>query len=123
MIKIDEENYIHITRGDCSKNGFNEIPISLDGYTFKSGDKIIFSAIKKKGFTKEEVFIKEFIVEQECDVFNLTFSKEDTLKFSLKNKKQIYWYTVVLNDEITILGFDEDGAKKLYVYPNYEEGI
>ena len=39
----------------------------------------------------------------------------------MKNKKTIYWYDIVLNDDITILGYDDEGAKKIYLYPEGEE--
>ncbi len=128
MIKIDEDNNLHITRGDCSSDGMNTIEISFDGYTFKPEDKITFVAMLKKGFTKEEVLRKEFKlseigVQENVSQFDLTFTKEETKKFELKDKKTTFWYTVVLNDSITILGYDEDGAKKIYVYPGAEEEI
>ena len=128
MIKLDEDNNLHITRGDCSFDRMNTIEISLDGYTFKPEDKITFVAMLKKGFTKEEVLKKEFTLEEigideEVDQFDLSFTKEETRKFELKDKKVIFWYTVVLNDSVTILGYDEDGAKKIFVYPGAEEEI
>ena len=35
----------------------------------------------------------------------------------LTNKPIEYWYEIELNDEETIIGYDEDGAKKLILYP------
>ena len=50
----------------------------------------------------------------------LVLTEEDTKVFELANKPKTYWYDIKLNGD-TILGYDPDGAKKMIVYPDYEE--
>lgn len=131
MIAIDEEDFttIYLTRGDRVSNLSFFYPIlngvtgEEENYKFKKGDKISFIVVSKKGYTKDEVLRKEFVLKEatECPVIELT--SEDTKAFDLKNKRVTYWYDIVLNDEMTILGYDEDGAKKMIVFPEGGEKI
>lgn len=116
MIKIDEEKTIYITRGD-STNEINKLPISYNDYEFKENDKLKLVVMEKKGYTKEIILEKDFIVKENADEVFLVLSSDDTLEFPLENKKITYWYDIILNDETTIYGFDENNAKKLVVYP------
>ena len=86
-------------------------------YIFKKGDKISFIVKEKKGYDKQEVFRKEFYVEEETKNPIIKLSGEETKWGNIKNKKTIYWYDIVLNDDITILGYDDEGAKEIYLYP------
>lgn len=125
MIAVDEEDLtsIYLTRGDEVNNLSFFYPILnqstgvLENYRFKKGDKITFVVVSKKGYTKDEVLRKDFILEQSTEYPVLQLTKEDTKKFDLKNKRVTYWYDIVLNDTTTVLGYDENGAKKLIVFP------
>ena len=82
--------------------------------------------LKKKGYTKKEVFRKDYTLRDIgyteptlCPEIILT--EEETKMFPLSNKKQTFWYDLVLNDTTTMLGYDEDGAKKIIVYPEADE--
>ena len=131
MLAIDpEDNTIYITRGDVpvfSKIAFC-LPIYNDEtgeeelYQFKLTDKISFIVKEKKGYTKDEVFridktLAEMGYTEPTYYPEIPLTEEMTKKFILSNKKTVYWYDVVLNDTATIIGFDEDGAKKIIVYP------
>ena len=37
------------------------------------------------------------------------------------DKKVKYWYNVVVNDDVTIIGSDEDGEKTIIIYPEVGE--
>lgn len=137
MIKIDEEDRttILLTRGD-STDGYNNKIAFCAPYYDQTGtlqyrdiqptDKISFVAYEKKGYTKEEILRKDYTLKQiGCEeptkYPELQLTSEDTKKFPLKNKAVTYWYDIVLNDEKTIIGYDENGAKKIIVYPEAEE--
>ena len=47
----------------------------------------------------------------------LQLTSEDTSVFPLENKKHTYNYEIILNDDTTILGSDDEGDKKIIVYP------
>lgn len=137
MIAIDEDKKtIHITRGDTPQSNFNKIAFKFpiynvgtqetEDYEFQLNDKISFVVIEKKGYTKKEIFRKEYKIEDigytrptTCPEIVLT--EEETKTFPLSNKKQTFWYDLVLNDTTTMLGYNQDGAAKIIVYPETEE--
>lgn len=137
MIKIDEDmETIHITRGDMPNAQFNKLcfcfPIynfeteTEENYEFQLNDKISFVVIDKKGYTKKEIFridykISDIGYTEPTESPEIPLTEVLTKKFPLSNKKQTFWYDIVLNDTTTILGMDEDGAKKIIVYPEVEE--
>lgn len=137
MIFVESDNAtIHLTRGDATQKKFNKLafqfPIFNLGtqeeelYEFQLDDKISFVAMEKKGYTKEEILRKDYTL-RDLGYINPTttpeipLTAEDTKSFPMANKKQTYWYDIVLNDEVTILGIDDEGAKKIIVYPECEE--
>ena len=123
MIAIDpEENTtIHLTRGDKVDNLSFYYPIQegdeVKNYVFKRGDKISFIVKEKKGYNKAEVFRKDFIIDEETEHPVIALTGEETKWGEMKNKRTIYWYDIVLNDDTTILGYDDDGPKLIYLYP------
>ena len=136
MISVDEDNTIYITRGDATQDKFNRLAFKFpifniqtqqeELYQFKPDDKISFVVVQKKGYLKEEVLRKEYTLRDIGYVSptttpELPLTAEDTKLFELKTKKQTYWYDLVLNNEITMLGMDDDGAKKIIVFPEVEE--
>lgn len=129
MIAI-EDNTIKITRGDATSEDINKISFKFpigdnQYYEFKPTDKISFVVFDKKGYTKNEILKKEFTLSsvgynENTTTVEINLTAQDTKKFPLKNKAMTYWYDIYLNDTQTILGFDDDGAKKLIVYPRGE---
>ena len=140
MVKIDEEDnrVIHLTRGDKTTGKINRLAFKFpiynaktkekEYYEFKLDDKIAFIVMSKKGYTKNEILRKEYtprdlgyIEADKPTSMEIPLTPEDTKKFPLKNKKATYWYDIVLNDDITIGGYSEDGASKIIVYPESGE--
>lgn len=116
MIKIDDEKTIHITRGDAT-NDLNKLTISYDDYEFKTNDKLKLVVVEKKGYTEKIVFEKEQTVLSASSSVDFALTSTETKSFPLENKKKTYWYDIRLNDDTTIIGYDEENAKKLIVYP------
>ncbi len=129
MLAVDPEDNvtIHLTRGDKIENLSFYYPIydkateTISNYVFKVGDKVSFIVKAKKGYTKEEIFRKDFTIEEETEYPVITLTGEDTKWGEMKNKKTTYWYDIVLNDDTTIVGYDDEGAKKIYLYPEGDE--
>jgi len=132
MIAIEDGKTIHLTRGDKTSGEFNRLafyfPIynieteEIENYKFKPTDKISFIVKEKKGYTKDELLRKEYLISElgyteTVEFPELILTPEDTKVFPLLNKKKIYWYDLVLNDATTMLGMDDEGAKKIIVYP------
>lgn len=131
MIAIDSEDLttIYLTRGDKVENlsffypVWNEESGEEENYRFRRGDKISFIVVSRKGYTKDEILRKEIVLEEGTEFPVIELFPEDTKRFDLKNKRVTYWYDIVLNDTITILGYDEEGAKKLIVFPEGGEKV
>jgi len=135
MIAI-EETTIHLTRGDATGDKYNVLAFNFpifnfetkqeENYKFKPNDKITFVVMNKKGYTKEEILRKEYTLgdlgyTEETEIAELPLTEEETKLFPLSNKAQTFWYDLILNDSTTILGFDNEGAKEIIVYPEAEE--
>ena len=137
MTRIGEDKTtIFITRGDTTTGEYNRLAFCLpiynsetkkdEYYEFKPTDKISFVAFDKKGYTKHEILRKDYILKDigytdKTIAPEIPLDKIDTKAFPLKNKAATYWYDIVLNDTLTILGFDHDGSKNIIVYPEVGE--
>lgn len=136
MIAIGEDKRtIYLTRGDKTGEFFRlafYFPVwnyktkQEEKYTFKPEDKIAFVVKNKKAYTKTEILrVEKTLFEmgytEPTQYPEIQLTEEDTKAFDLSNKKQTYWYDIVLNDTITILGYDDEGASKLIVFPEAEE--
>lgn len=133
MVAI-EDNTIHITRKDATTGELNRLAFYLpvtdgekeENYKFQLDDKIAFVVFSKKGYTKTEILRKEYTPRElgyteETEIVEIPLTSEDTEKFPLLNKRATYWYDLILNNELAILGYDPDGAKKIIVYPRDSE--
>lgn len=136
MIAIGEDKQtIHLTRGDVTDK-FHKLaffyPIyniktnQEENYNFQLTDRIAFVVKEKKGYTKTEILRVEKTLAQmgytePTQYPEIQLTEEDTKVFDLTDKPMTYWYDIVLNDTTTILGYDDEGAKKLIVYPEAEE--
>jgi len=136
MIAIGEDRQtIYLTRGDVTDQFhrvafyypiYNFATKKEENYKFQTTDKIAFVVKEKKGYTKDEVLrIEKTLAEmgyiEPTEYPEIQITEEDAKAFDLLDKKKTYWYDIVLNDTTTVLGYDEDGAKKLIIYPEAEE--
>lgn len=110
-MRINQDKEIEINRGD---RGTLKL-INKKG-NFEIGDKLKFSIVDKKEYNNL-IFQKEFIVTENSNVTYITLTKEDTTIGDVISKKKEYWYEIEYNGDLTILGFDDDGAKKFILYP------
>lgn len=106
---------IYINRGN--KLLFNyQIMNGEEPYEFVSGDKIRFSIYNKSGLNQDALIQKEFEPEVGTDNIDIEINSEEMKIGEMLNKEKEYWYEITLNEETT-LGYDDDGAKKLILYP------
>lgn len=116
MQKIDGTT-IKLNRGDVL-----ELVLSLkvDGtttYTFQAGDKIVFSIYNKGKLNEDAVLLKEVDATGGSQTVTISLTNEETKLGELLNKPVTYWYEIELNNEYTVLGYDDAGAKELILYP------
>lgn len=123
MFKIESDKTINVTRGDILFfNVSAEDKVTGEKFEFHSGDIVRFTVYGKKD-SENVVLQKDFVVTEVCDELELFFSKDDTRIGDPIGKPVDYWYEVELNPDfrpVTIIGYDEDGAKIFRLYP---EGI
>lgn len=133
MIKIGEDlTTIHITRGDATHEEYNQIAVEFpiwnfeneeeEPYEFKLTDVLTFIVYQMKGYTRNEILkvektIAELGYQEPTTAPKLQLTSANTSVFELTNKPVTYNYEIILNGDTTILGSDEDGDKKIIVYP------
>lgn len=111
MFKI-EDNKIYLTRGDCCT-----ISLSVKDYSFKVGDIVTFCLYNKRALNEKPVLKKSITLEQDTDNVDIELTSLDTKIGEMKNTPVEYWYEIELNNKQTLIGYDEDGAKILMLYP------
>lgn len=111
MFKIENDK-IHLTRGDKCVIG-----LSIPDYTFKAEDYILFKVYRKKEMNKAPVLIKKVMANEGTTELEISLTSEETKIGNFINQEQEYWYEIELNGEQTIIGYDEEGAKRLILYP------
>lgn len=137
MVSLDEDRTtIRVTRGDATGSYNNKLCFCCPYLDADEGeekykviglnDVISFVVYEKKGYTKREILRKDYTLRglgytSGSKYPELPLEEIDTKKFPLKNKPVTYWYNIVLNNKYTVVGHDEDGAKKIIVYPETEE--
>lgn len=120
MFKIDDEQTIHITRGDAGCICLFAEDEQGHDYMFQVGDEVKLKVTEKKN-TNNVVLEKTVKANKITTSLNIILEKEDTKIGELINKPVDYWYEIELNpnsSEVqTILGYDEDGPKLFTLYP------
>lgn len=101
---------------------YNEVTISIDTlamvyYQFQVGDKVRFNIYEKNGYGKEPLMTKEIKVTESTESVNIPLSEEDTTFGSPVNKATIFWYDITLNNNLTVVCYNEEGAKEFIEYP------
>lgn len=127
MFGIEQKkDVMYLTRGDDMEFAvyypiYDTETEEATNYVFQKGDKLTFVVKSKNGYTKEEVFRKDFIIQEETPYPEIKLSGNETKWGQIKNKKAVYWFDVVLNDTQTIMGYSDEGAAKIYLLPEASE--
>lgn len=118
MFKIDnnDKTTIKCTRGD--KGSITIRKKTKEGMMeqFYKDDVVTFS-IKNNFGENESVLRKKIVVTKNCDFVTFSFSKTETTIGELISKPVKYQYDISINDDMTILGYDEGGPKIFMLYP------
>ena len=116
MQKIDGTT-IKLNRGDILNLTLSASLEDNSNYTFQVGDKIVFSVYEKGKMSDKAILIKEINVVEQSQSVVIRLENDETKLGNLINKPVEYWYEIELNNEYTIIGYDDDGAKLLMLYP------
>ena len=115
MLKV-ENNAIKIQRGDKGTLIIQKKDDDGNIENFQKDDLVIFSV--KENFSNENVILRKKIkVPEECSYVILELTKEDTTIGELISKPKTYQYDICINEDNTILGYDDEGAKEFILYP------
>ena len=119
-----EDNVIHLTRGDFFYFSVSSKDRETgEKYIFQPGDVVRFSVCEK--LEVEKLYLeKDFVVETPSEEVIMFFDESETKIGEYINKPTDYWYEVILNPDVkpqTILGYSEDGAAVLKLYPEHAE--
>ena len=122
MFKINADKSIYLTRGDAA---IVELSAKASGkeYTFKAGDVVRFKIFERKDCGCV-VLQKDTAIEEDSERVYIYLEKEDTKIGDLISKPKKYWYEIELNPDTapqTIVGYDEEGAKVLELYPEGDD--
>ena len=116
MARVDG-TIIKINRGDVLNLTLNLTLDNGTAYTFQPGDVIVFSLYNKGALNKEAILLKTITVSEERANLDITLTSEETKIGDLINKPVDYWYEIELNNQYTVIGYDDDGAKILTLFP------
>lgn len=125
MLRLDEDDLttLHLTRGD--RGTFRCYVIdrkTQERFIFPAGCWVSFIVVYKKGYTLENPLLrKKIYIPSDTDEIEFTLTEKDTKIGEMIDKKQKYWYNIVVNDDVTILGSDEEGEKVIVIYPEVGE--
>lgn len=118
MFVINDDLSINLTRGDSAVFSVGAY-IGETEYTFKEGDVVRFKVFEKKN-CEEVVLSKDFAVTEATSRVEIALDSDETKIGDVISKPTDYWYEVELNPDTyaqTIIGYDENGAKVLKLYP------
>lgn len=120
MLKIDSNNNIFITRGDKANIDIR-IPLNKGFYEFQTSD-ILYFTVKRTYNDAQPVLRKIVTFSEPTTTATIILSSIDTSLGELSNTPLQYVYDVSINEDQTIIGFDENGAKYLTIYPEVSNG-
>ena len=99
-----------------------ETEVSVDSlsivlYQFVEGDVIKFNVYERNGYSKAPLITKSITVQSSEYSVDIPLSEEDTTFGKAINKPTTYWYDITLNEDTTVVCYNEDGAKEVIRYP------
>lgn len=103
-------------------SNYEESSVSLDTlhivlYEFQVDDKITFNIYERNGYDDEPLLSKDIIVESAADNIDIPLTEEEMTFGTIANKPITYWYDITLNEDNTVVCYNEDGAKEFIQYP------
>jgi hypothetical protein len=118
MFKIENKT-IHITRGDIACIEVKALNEDGTNYAFQVGDILRFKVFQKKDCGCVELQ-KDVEITETTTAAEIHLTSENTKIGGIISKPVVYWFEVELNPDTnpqTIIGYDEDGAKEFWLFP------
>lgn len=123
MTSVDSKtNQIYTTRGDDLSLDF-KISTELGEYTFEPGDVVRIGIYRERKMNQDAVLIKEFKIEESTPICHILISGEDMKLGNLINMPKNYWYEIILNDDLTVVGYSKKSPAILTLLPEGSDVI
>lgn len=118
MFKIDKDGTtLLVTRGDKGSIKVKK-KISDGVYEPFYKDDVVSFSLKNNFGDSEPVLRKKVTVPEKTDTVTFEFSKDDTTIGDLISSPVRYQYDIAVNDDLTILGYDDQtGPKYFKLFP------
>lgn len=118
MFKIDNDGTtLLVTRGDKGSIKVKK-KISDGVYEPFYKDDVVSFSLKNNFGDNEAILRKKVTIQEDTDTVTFDFSKEDTTIGDLISSPVKYQYDISVNDDLTILGYDDQtGPKYLKLFP------
>ncbi len=118
MFKIDKDGTtLLVTRGDKGSIKVKK-KISDGVYEPFYKDDVVSFSLKNNFGDSEPVLRKKVTVQEKTDTVTFEFSKDDTTIGDLISSPVRYQYDIAVNDDLTILGYDDQtGPKYFKLFP------
>lgn len=119
MFEVNDDMSIYLTRGDTALLSVTADEEDGTAHVFQPGDVIRFKVTEKKA-CDVVVLQKDVAVTKKADIVDILLTEEETRIGEVISKPTDYWYEIELNpysNPQTIVGYDEDGAKILKLFP------
>lgn len=111
MFKIVNKTF-HVSRGNSGI-----VNLTLKSGNFNTDDIVTLRIYEVQGLDAEPIKTISSVVEFDGQTATLIMDSEDTDFGDLGNEVTDYWYEIKVNEDKTILGFDDSGAKIFKLYP------
>lgn len=118
MFKVDGTT-IHCTRGDAGNIKFT---VNNGEYKFAKDD-VVTLKVYEKGNVDKVVLQKNVKITEVSTSVIIELTTLDTKIGNVINKPAKYWYEISINDEHTVIGYDDDGTKEFILYPEGGEKL
>lgn len=118
MFKIDNDGTtLLVTRGDKGRITIKK-KISEGVFEPFYKDDVVSFTIKNNFGDNEPILRKKITIQENTDTAVFEFSKEDTTIGDLISSPVKYQYDIAINDDLTILGYDDKtGPKYFKLFP------
>lgn len=108
-------NTIEITRGNSLALDVS-IQDGTDDYIYQEGDIVGIAIYNRNALNQDAVASKTVTATSGQTTARITLTSDEMKIGTMQNRAVTYWYEITLNGE-TVLGYDENGAKQLILYP------
>ena len=118
---IIEGKTVKFSRGDDIVINFSCKDENGIDYTFGVGEEVQFRIFDKNGYDDPAILSKEITIDEETTVVPIHLTSEETMIGEEINSAVKYWYEISINEDNTVIGYDNAGPAILYLLPAREE--